>query len=213
MFFRDDKLPAEQVKYGLLRLTAHPALAALPEIPLTPHASCAPTPLRQLTAKVRIDADGCLHLHYRLAGIVSEIRWPPRRPPENLATPTDGLWQHTCCEAFIAEADSTAYREFNFSPSGEWANYRFVDYRKRDDGFVPPAAPSIDFVRQATDCILRVRIPADSLPAERVLEIGLSAVIETVAGDKSYWALAHTSAQPDFHLNASFTLLLNSDPT
>lgn len=188
-------------------------MAATSEIPLIPHASCPSFPVTQLAASARIDTDGSLLLHYRLTGAVTDIRWPPRCADQKLDRPTDGLWQHTCFEAFVAETDATAYREFNFSPSGEWAIYRFVDYRQRDDRFAPPAVPSIDFARQPTECTLQVRIPAANLPAGQALAIGLTAVIETAAGDKRYWALAHASPQPDFHLRASFNLLLNTDPT
>jgi hypothetical protein len=36
--------------------------------------------------------------------------------------------------------------------------------------------------------------------------IGLSAVIETVGGAKSWWALNHPSDKPDFHHPESFAL-------
>ncbi|MEP9357206.1 DOMON-like domain-containing protein [Sphingomonas sp. KR3-1] len=57
-------------------------------------------------------------------------------PSEALALPTptrpartDGLWQRTCFELFLRDPESGAYLEFNFSPSGEWAAYRFDGYR------------------------------------------------------------------------------------
>ncbi len=209
----DDKRQAERVKYGLPRFLPRHTLASPTEILLVPHASCPPSPLRVLAARVRIDADGSLLLHYRASGALNEVCWPARCAAGTLRKPTDGLWQHTCFEAFIAEADGTAYREFNFSPAGEWANYRFTDYRERDDRFIPPAAPSIEQTREGTDCTVVVRIPARCLPAGQTLTIGLTAVIETLVGEKSYWALNHLAARPDFHPRASFTLLLNNVPT
>jgi hypothetical protein len=38
------------------------------------------------------------------------------------------------------------------------------------------------------------------------LDAGLTAVIETTDGARSYWALAHGGARPDFHDPATFTL-------
>jgi hypothetical protein len=38
------------------------------------------------------------------------------------------------------------------------------------------------------------------------LEISLTAVIEQVGQGVSYWALAHTGAEPDFHRRDSFRL-------
>ena len=41
----------------------------------------------------------------------------------------DGLWKHTCFEAFISDANSGGYAEFNCAPSGDWAAYHFASYR------------------------------------------------------------------------------------
>jgi hypothetical protein len=41
-----------------------------------------------------------------------------------------------------------------------------------------------------------------------VLDLALTTVIEASDGSKSYWALRHGAAQPDFHLRQSFTLAL-----
>ena len=42
---------------------------------------------------------------------------------------TDGLWRHTCFEAFICRRATGEYWEYNFSPSGAWAAYQFSGYR------------------------------------------------------------------------------------
>ena len=34
--------------------------------------------------------------------------------------------------------------------------------------------------------------------------LGLGAVVEALGGERSYWALAHGAAQPDFHREDSF---------
>jgi len=148
---------------------------------------------------------GGLELSYRVRGTQSAIHLPPALPPG----PADNLWQHTCCEVFIATVNRKKYREFNFSPSGQWAAYRFTDYRERDTGFSPAAAPHIT-VRSLPDGFqLDVSIAPELLPADQTLLLGLSAVIEAANGSKSYWALQHCAPQPDFHLRPSFALTLN----
>jgi len=57
--------------------------------------------------------------------------------PATLALPApaeparaDGLWKTTCFELFLLDPDDGSYLEFNFSPSGQWAAYRFDSYRE-----------------------------------------------------------------------------------
>lgn len=150
-------------------------------------------------------ADGGLVVRYRVHGQRDALCIPPPLP----CAPADGLWQHTCCEAFIAANDQTAYCEFNFSPSGQWAAYRFSDYREGDTGFAPPGVPQISLQPLADGFALGARLAPQLLPAGRTLHLGLSAVIEAADGSKSYWALAHCGEQPDFHLRQSFILTLN----
>ncbi|MEN9479092.1 MAG: hypothetical protein RLZZ298_487 [Pseudomonadota bacterium] len=120
----------------------------------------------------------------------------------------DNLWQHTCCELFVASPSEDSYREFNFSPSGQWAAYRFTAYRQPDQDFQPPAAPQINVTRLNDGFELDALIARELLPSGNILEIGLSTVIEAPDGSKTYWALAHHADQPNFHLRASFTLRL-----
>ncbi len=147
--------------------------------------------------------DGELILSYRITCPPTDLRLPAPQP----AGPADGLWQHTCCEAFVGEA-GTGYREFNFSPSGQWAAYRFAGYRERDAAFAADAEPQLDFTPLTDGFELRATLPATLLPPGDALHLGLSAVIEAANGSKSYWALTHCAAQPDFHVSQSFTLTL-----
>ncbi len=148
-------------------------------------------------------SDGILLLNYRITCAPAELRLPAPQPPG----PADGLWQHTCCEAFVAEAGA-GYREFNFSPSGQWAAYRFNGYRERDTTYIPATAPQLAFAPFADGFELRATLPATLLPPGDALQISLTAVIEAGDGSKSYWALAHCAAQPDFHVRQSFALTL-----
>jgi hypothetical protein len=148
-------------------------------------------------------ADGGLTLDYRITCPPSELRIPSPLP----SGPADGLWQRTCCEAFVAEVGD-GYREFNFSPSGQWAVYRFTGYRERDTTFAPADEPQLSLTPLADGFALRATLPATLLPPDKALQIGLTMVIEAAGGSKTYWALAHCAAQPDFHVRHSFTLTL-----
>ena len=59
---------------------------------------------------------------------------------------TVGLWEHTCFELFLMDPSSGSYFEFNFSPSGEWAAYRFDSYRagRRDLDVAQPLIATAD---------------------------------------------------------------------
>lgn len=150
-------------------------------------------------------ADGGLLLHYRIGGDLDGLRLPAGRP----GGPADGLWRHTCCEAFVAAVDAPEYREFNFSPSGQWAAYRFAAYRERAADEPPPAAPRIEFRRCPGGGELLARLAPAALPAGPALQLGLSVVLEAADGSLSYWALAHAAERPDFHLRAGFALRLD----
>lgn len=123
------------------------------------------------------------------------------------AGPADELWRHTCFEVFLGEQGSTAYREFNFSPSGEWAAYAFTAYRS---GMTPlqrigPLQISCQRTREGLELV--ATLPAEALIAsEGVMRIALSAVIEEQSGTITYWALKHPAGQPDFHHPESFVL-------
>jgi hypothetical protein len=177
--------------------------------PLEHPLSCHPgspgaAPCAIAVSAARSDSGGLL-LSYRLRGQPGAIRLPAPLAPGA----ADGLWQHTCCEAFIAQADTPAYLEFNFSPTGQWAIYRFSDYRIRDASFLPPKPPQINYRALPDGFQLEATLAPDLLPA-CPWQIGLTAVIESQDGSKSYWALTHCGPAPDFHLRSSFTLNINT---
>ncbi|MCP5267648.1 MAG: DOMON-like domain-containing protein [Zoogloeaceae bacterium] len=148
-----------------------------------------------------------LQLTYRLFGEVLRLQIPDPRP----AARVDGLWRHSCCEAFISVPGTPAYREFNFSPSGEWAVYDFADYRQASPAPQADIAPEIH-CRLAPDVLeVSVHLPAAWLPAggeKEEFELGLSLVVETLGSSSepqlSYWALRHAADHPDFHCRAGF---------
>lgn len=98
----------------------------------------------------------------------------------------------------------TGYREFNFSPSGQWAAYAFDDIRSgmRD---ARVRAISLSCSSDPSELIVTANLSAGLADPAK---IGLSAVIEDLSGNKSYWALHHAKAQPDFHDPSCFTARL-----
>lgn len=160
-----------------------------------PHAlrshSLTPCPaVRSLQAVAELDGR-LLRLGFQLAADLEALSIPP--PAETARS--DGLWAHTCFEAFVG-LGGDEYLEFNLSPSGRWAAYRFDAYR---EGMAPLhgiEAPRIEALHRAGE--LEVRAILD-LPTAGPIQLGLTAVIEAKDGALSYWALAHASGPPDFH--------------
>ncbi len=173
--------------------------------PLLCHVTAATLPELAMAVTVGFDAAGGLNLSYRWRGPLAALLIPAPQAP----TAMDGLWQHSCCEAFITAVDTPEYQEFNFSPSGCWAAYRFSNYRQRDEDWRAGVAPAISCSHEAYLLRLDAHIPAALLPAGQQLLLGLTTVIETRQGEKTYWALHHAAPQPDFHLRDSFVLSLN----
>jgi len=113
----------------------------------------------------------------------------------------DGLWKTTCCEAFLRQASSEAYREWNFAPSGDWAAYDFTDYREGLEQAEVDAGPFILVEDNLTWWALRATI---AVPSRKSWNINLAMVLEEKDGTKSYWALAHPPEKPDFHMPDCF---------
>jgi len=153
--------------------------------------------------------DGSLKLAYSINGPVSFLRIPSETAP----APPDALWQTTCCELFMRRGTGDAYREFNFSPSGQWAVYDFDAYRKPVEIPLPCPAPRLRAWHAATRLHVDVTLPAAALPAESWLTCALAVVIEAHDGRLGYWALGHPSGPPDFHHRDGFSLVLDRPGT
>ncbi|MCB1889916.1 MAG: DOMON-like domain-containing protein [Rhodocyclaceae bacterium] len=165
-----------------------------PRHSLIAHPSNRPSANLTVAASVGYDGVGGLDLRFRVCGTGGALRLPAPAAPRR----EDGLWRHTCMEAFVGVAGSASYREFNFSPSGCWAAYGFSATRCRDDFDVETpchctCGPLPDgFALEAV-------IPAAWLPAGASLTVALSTVLEADDGTLGYWALRHPPGQPDFH--------------
>jgi len=147
---------------------------------------------------------GELRIRFRIEGDVERLRLPL---PE-IARRRDGLWQHTCFEAFLQPDASHAYYEFNFAPSGDWAAYRFGG-RRSERSLPDVPAPPIGFARHARHCEMTADLAVTALQelsGASPIRAGLATVVETTDGALSYWALAHPGDAPDFHDPASFGL-------
>ena len=157
--------------------------------------------ITDIAVEARRAPDGSLHLVYRLTGDLASLRMPDPAPPARL----DGLWCHTCCEAFVMAGYGPAYREYNYSPSGAWQAYAFSAYRA---GGHPAAArpPGIELCRTARTLTLSARIDAGELPEAGPARLALSVVVESQAGAIAYWALRHAPGQADFHHPDAFVL-------
>ncbi|MEN9425213.1 MAG: hypothetical protein RL122_2596 [Pseudomonadota bacterium] len=143
------------------------------------------------------------HLCYTLRGDLQQLRIPAPQIPAAV----DGLWEHTCFEAFIGVLNSAAYHEFNFSPSHQWAAYAFSDYRQRVD-WQTSHAPRMVTTGTTGQLLVDIHLAVADFPANpahQPLQLGLTAVLETAAGEKTYWALAHPTKRPDFHHRDGFT--------
>jgi hypothetical protein len=150
-----------------------------------------------------------LHLQYEVTGELSALNIPAMQTP----CPVDGLWQHTCFEAFIAVNGEERYYEFNFSPSSAWAAYAFSSYRCRSVWTIKNP-PIIIFTETDESLLMDVLIDVDDLPLKlenQSFQLGLTAVIETNEGGLSYWALQHSDGAADFHQRKHFVLSFNSN--
>lgn len=163
-----------------VELEPHPDLPAPPGIAV------------EVEAERRANA---LLLRYRLLGNRTGLILPG--PAEPLRT--DGLWRHSCFEAFVQPVGGDGYLELNVSASTQWAAYRFDGYRSGMTEL--EAEPHI----VSTDGGVEVSV---DLPAPGPWRVGLSAVIESADGSLSYWALRHPQGRPDFHHRDCFALEL-----
>lgn len=155
--------------------------------------------------RVRVARDGArLALAYRLDADPAALCIPV--PGAEL--PRERLWAHTCFELFVAGEGADAYREFNFSPSGQWMRFDFAAYRSSVSAPAGPA-PRLSQARTAEGLELAVELESALLPAGD-LRLGLTAVVEHADGSHSYWALRHPTDRPDFHHREGFALALKA---
>ncbi|MEZ5701873.1 MAG: hypothetical protein R3E42_07815 [Burkholderiaceae bacterium] len=138
-----------------------------------------------------------VRLVYTVRGPLDRLQWPAPTKP----VAADGLWAHTCFEAFFSERSAASYRELNFSPSSCWAHYRFERERVRGETADFLMAPEVQFSMIASDhCTLSATLAAKPhLEGEASTLFAPTAVLELADGGLSYWAVHHPKPKPDFH--------------
>lgn len=144
---------------------------------------------------------------YRLTGPLVLLDIPP---VSSIPGRQHGLWEGTCFELFLASLSSSAYWEFNLSPSGHWNVYRFSSYRcgmREEPGF--SALPFEIQNHSGHSLKLSFKCHMDGMVDEdERLIAGISAVIKGKNGELTYWALSHPDSPADFHNRKSFILEL-----
>src|SRR5258707_539642 len=111
----------------------------------------------QIEAEVAQPHPGELEISYFVTGNIDELRITP----PTSATRTDELWQTPCFEAFIRPSTGTAYYEFNFAPSTQWAAYRFDSYRTGMRTTTDVVPPRIDVQTSGRLFTLRASLERD----------------------------------------------------
>jgi hypothetical protein len=166
-----------------------------------------PDSLCAAATKIEVDIarprPGSLILAYIVSGRISDLLMPP----VVAAARADELWRHTCFEAFVRPSADPSYYEFNFSPSTQWAAYRFDGYRSGMRVATEIDAPRIEVRSNGGSYTLQAALALDGLPSS--LHLGLAAVLEETNGRQSYWALAHPPGKADFHHADCFALELS----
>lgn len=170
------------------------------------HPDCTSRAVTAVVVELARPLPGALSLRYVVAGKIDDVVIP--HPTE--AERRDGLWRHTCFEAFVRLAPEAPYYEFNFSPSTEWAAYRFSTYRTGLSAETPP--PEIAALRGRDRYELRVSVAIPDLDGDMPWQLAIATVIEEMNGHKSYWALGHPPGRPDFHHGDCFQVQLPPAP-
>jgi hypothetical protein len=159
---------------------------------LIPHPDFPSVAVTAITVDAGRPNDGELTLRFHLEGDLGGVIWPEFDAPGR----ADGLWQHSCFEAFVGFVGEPGYCEFNFATSAKWAAYRFDGYRTgmRD---LDRVTHSGNWIMPSSE--MRGVFIARDIDQPREWRLGISVIIEAKDGSKSYWALRHPSGKPDFH--------------
>jgi hypothetical protein len=172
---------------------------------LKPFPSAGPLPDLNITVSAERRSN-ILAVSYTLCGPLTELVVPAQT---NMPARRDALWEETCFELFLGIRNSPGYWEFNISPAGHWNVYRFKSYREGMQE--EPAITALPFsIESKSDSFcLSLELALDKIvPVEQDLEAAISAVVKSINGKLTYWALIHPDAKPDFHLRDGFVIVL-----
>ena len=117
----------------------------------------------------------------------------------------DGLWQTTCFEAFLGLPGERRYWEINLAANGDWAVYRFSDYRTGQAEQSLSMPPTIHLQRRHHQLRLEARLDLNPWwPANLCPDMALTAVLDRGDTGLSHWAIRHPSDHADFHQRQGF---------
>ena len=174
------------------------------EYALVPHPDFPSRAITSITVSVERPDAAALTLRYCATGLLANVLVPDEVAPGF----QDGLWRHSCFEAFAGIEGAQSYTEFNFSPSGRYAAYDFDDYRDGMRAADAPTVSHISMMRWQKTLELTWLVQWDAFEQSDHWQLALSAVIEETNGTKSFWALAHAPGPPDFHNRDCFIATL-----
>ena len=142
-----------------------------------------------------------LFLNYQIKGELSELILPE---PGSKVERRDGLWQHSCFEAFFRFADSAKYLELNLSPFSAYNAYLFEAYRSQMQEYnIRP--PLLSANREKDSYGFSAKLEAFDISF--FSHFSATAILEFKSGELSHWATKHAASKPDFHLSESFIRL------
>ncbi|MBD1846164.1 DOMON-like domain-containing protein [Cyanobacteria bacterium FACHB-63] len=149
-------------------------------------------------------SDHRLILQYDLIDNQSQVLIPDKTLPNR----KHNLWETTCFEFFIGAQNDRAYWEFNLSPSGDWNVYRFDDYRAGMQEETAFSALPFEVETRSHHTTLTIELDLEVIKLTQPLEISVTAVIEQLNHNITYWAIEHCGTEADFHIRDSFALRL-----
>ena len=180
-----------------------PEWLALAPHPASPEHGGAAGPLR-LAARAELSSAGRLYLAWRIEGDTGRLALPAQGGA-HVGQRKDELWRATCFEAFVKRPGDPRYREFNIAPTGDWAVYRFADYREGMENEDAMEVLRIEQHKGPQSFALEAEIAAAPLlEGADEMRLGFSAVLEGADDATSYWALSHPPGDPDFHHSGNF---------
>jgi hypothetical protein len=166
-----------------------------------------PSKLPQIEINGRVNRkDDILLIEYQLFGDMNAISIAP---PADSPSRQLHLWEATCFEFFIGIPGDRNYWEFNLSPSGDWAIFALNDYRQglRDELSFSSLPFKVDRYPNYITLSLEFDL-SELILAEQDLEMSVTTVIKSSQDELSYWAIAHSGKEADFHLRDSFSIKL-----
>lgn len=148
--------------------------------------------------------DNRLILKYDLIDNQSQVLIPAKMLPDR----KHNLWETTCFEFFVGAQSDRAYWEFNLSPSGDWNVYHFEDYRTGMQEETAFSSLPFEVETRSHHTTLMIELDLTILQLTPPLEVSVTAVIEQLNHNTTYWAIEHRGTEADFHIRESFGLKL-----